>query len=101
MKNILPPRIADNAANITSQLAKYKLLLFVLFIAGVYGFLLLTISSLSTMEPTPEQISERSSPIKSAKVDKKIIRQLEQLQDNSVSVKALFDEARDNPFQEN
>ena len=101
MKNILPPKIADTTSNVVTQLVKYKLLLFVLFIAGVYGFLVLTISSLSSMEPTREQISERSSPIKSAKVDKKIIRQLEQLQDNSVSVKALFDEARDNPFQEN
>lgn len=101
MKNILPPKLTDTTANIAAQLARYKLLLFVLFIAGVYGFLVLTISSLSSMEPTPDQISEQSTPIKSAKVDKKIIQQLEQLQDNSVSVKALFDEARDNPFQEN
>lgn len=94
-------KITKTFSALFEWLNKYKLILFGLFVTGVYGYLLITISLLSSVQPTAEQIGEQSRPIRSAKVDEKIISQLQQLQDNSVSVKALFDEARDNPFQEN
>ncbi|MBC7707888.1 hypothetical protein H7Y63_01560 [Polaromonas sp.] len=101
MKNILPPKATAAAGTTATVLVRYKLVIFVLLIACVYGYIILTISSLSSSQPTPDQISAESRPIKSTKIDKKVIQQLQQLQDNSVSVKTLFDEARNNPFQEN
>ena len=73
----------------------------VVAVAAIYGYIVFTINSLSHAEPSADQISSQSSPIKSTKIDPLVIHQLQQLQDNSVSVKALFTETRDNPFQEN
>ena len=101
MKKILPTKISSQVFNVSKRVTRYKLVIFVLAVAAVYGYLVITISSLSSAQPTPEQISSQSSPIKTAKIDKKVILQLQQLQDNSVSVRTLFDEARSNPFQEN
>ena len=101
MKKILPTKISSQVSNVSRRVARYKSVIFVLAVAAVYGYLVITISSLSGAQPTPEQISSQSSPIKTAKIDKKVILQLQQLQDNSVSVRTLFDEARSNPFQEN
>lgn len=101
MKKILPTKITNQVSNLSGRVTRYKLVIFVLAVAVVYGYMVVTISSLSSAQPTPEQISSQSSPIKTAKIDKKVILQLQQLQDNSVSVRTLFDEARSNPFQEN
>lgn len=83
------------------SLSRYKLIIFVVLVLSVYGYIIFNISVLTNAQPSEERITELSSPIRSAKIDEKVINQLQQLQDNSVSVKALFDEARNNPFQEN
>ena len=82
------------------QLNRYKVLIFLIIVAGVYGYILLQINSLSSAQPSADQVNAQASPIKSAHVDKTVVSQLQRLQDNSVSVQALFDTARDNPFQE-
>lgn len=101
MKNILPAKVTSSVNSSAAVFIKYKLVIFVLLVIGVYGYIFLTISALTGAQPSDEQVSEYSSPIKTTKVDKQVVKQLEQLQDNSGSVKALFDQARNNPFQEN
>ena len=101
MKQILPTKISKSVTSITRLIGRYRLVLFVIIVAGIYGYIVFTINSLSHAEPTPDQISSQTRPIKATKIDPKVIQQLQQLQDNSVSVKALFNETRVNPFQEN
>lgn len=101
MKQILPTKVTKPIFAIASRLAHYKLIVFFVAVAAVYGYIVFTINSLSHAEPSPTQVSSQTSPIKKTKIDPKIIQQLQLLQDNSVSVKALFTETRDNPFQEN
>ena len=101
MKNIFQPNVTDFANSTLTNLKHYKVVIFALLITGVYGYVVVTISSFASAQPTPEQVALQTSPIKSTKIDKKIVAQLQQLQDNSVNVKTLFDEARNNPFQEN
>lgn len=101
MKQILPTKITKPAASVAHKISRYRVILFVLIVAGIYGYIVFTINNLSHAEPTPDQISSQTSPIRATKIDPKVIQQLKQLQDNSVSVKALFTETRDNPFQEN
>lgn len=100
MKNKLVAKPVESIQSLFTKLSHFKLVVFVLLVVGVYGYVILSISSLTNAQPSEAQISELSSPIRSAKIDEKIIKQLQQLQDNSVSVKSLFNEARSNPFQE-
>lgn len=100
MKNILPPKASNAVASSIAKINRFKIIIFVLLVVSVYGYIILTISNLSGAQPSPDQLNQQNISIKSAKVDKKVILQLQQLQDNSVSVKTLFDDARDNPFQE-
>ena len=82
------------------QLNRYKVIVFLIVVASVYGYILLQINSLTSAQPSADQVNAQASPIKSAHVDKTVVSQLQRLQDNSVSVQALFDTARNNPFQE-
>ena len=99
--NILRPNVTDFVSGTLNNLKRYKVVIFALLMTGVYGYVIVNISSFANAQPTPEQVALQTSPIKSTKIDKKIVAQLQHLQDNSVNVKTLFDEARNNPFQEN
>ncbi|HSW37731.1 MAG TPA: hypothetical protein VLG37_05200 [Candidatus Saccharimonadales bacterium] len=81
-------------------LGHYLVLLFCLFLVAVYGFLLFRIKTLSNAQPSPSEVSTQAMTRVSPHIDETLVKQLQALQDNSVSVKTLFNEARNNPFQE-
>jgi hypothetical protein len=82
------------------KVARYRVIIFVLLIGSVYGYVLFTINSLSSVQPSSDTITTELNSIKSPKIDQAVVKQLQTLRDNSVSVQALFEEARNNPFNE-
>ncbi len=82
-----------------AKFRRYSFVMFIIFIAALYGFILLRINSLSQAEPSAEAVTNQVKAAQVPHIDKKVVAQLESLKDNSVSVKALFDQARSNPFQ--
>jgi len=85
---------------IERQLGRYTIVLFLLLIACVYGFVLLRISVLSSVQPSDSDISAQVQASPVPHIDPGAVQQIQALQDNSVSVQALFNQARSNPFQE-
>lgn len=88
--------------NVYGQKARpYSYVVFIVLVAGLYGFVLLKINAVISQQPSSDAVS---SQVKAANVphfDKAVVNQLKSLQDNSVSVQGLFQEARDNPFAQN
>ena len=80
------------------KLRRYSLVAFLVFVALIYGYLLLSINNLSNVEPTDTAITEQVKAAKVPRIDEDVVKQLQSLQDNSVNVQALFNEARSNPF---
>lgn len=80
------------------KLNRYAVVLFLLLVALVYGFLMMRIQSLQNVQPSNTPV--RGTVVATPHIDQSVVDQLQQLQDNSVSVKSLFDQARSNPFQE-
>ena len=80
-------------------LRRYLLVGFICFVAALYGFVLFRFNSLRDVEPTQDAISSQVKASKTPHIDPTVVKKLQSLQDNSVSVQALFDEARNNPFQ--
>ena len=81
------------------QVRRYSFWLFLLLVTVLYGFLLYRINSLSQAQPSSVTVNNEARGSQSLRIDQNVIKQLQSLQDNSVSVKALFNEARNNPFQ--
>lgn len=75
---------------------RYKAVLFFLLLAGLYGFILLRINTLSKVAPSEEQVITVKKT--AVKIPESTIRKIQSLRDNSIRVQTLFDEARDNPF---
>lgn len=76
----------------------YRVFIFFLLVAVFYGYILWRINVYSNAPPSQSEKSAQATP--QPHVDKETVQKLQSLQDNSVSVQSLFDDARQNPFQE-
>lgn len=94
-----PFSIQASTTKIGNQLYQYRILLFFVLLAGVYSIILLRINTLSQAQPSASEVTVQTTQ-KSLKVDPTVVEKIQQLQDNSVSVQSLFDQARQNPFHE-
>ena len=71
----------------------------VILVLVVYLFTVFQISQMVSAEPSPEDVS--SAEVNSVpKVDQKAINEVLQLENNSPQVHSLFNQARNNPFNE-
>lgn len=79
---------------------RYRLILFIVFVGLVYIYTFWQINQANNAKPTAFQISENkhSPTAQLPHIDPNTVQKIEQLKDNSVNVKALFDKARENPF---
>ena len=90
--------------DITSYLTKlqplwrYRMLLFIVFVAGLSGYLVMQINQAISV-PASTETSVAPSQNRATRIDPVVVQQLKQLEDNSVSVKSLFNQGRENPFQ--
>ncbi len=82
-----------------SGVRRYGLAVFIVFISLLYGFVLFRINSLNSAQPSQDAIAAQVKAARVPHIDQAAIQQLQSLQDNSVSVQTLFNEARSNPFQ--
>lgn len=80
---------------------RYGVMLVIIGFAGIYGYLIVTSSNLSQVEPSETEVTEQYQGVKRPKMDPAIAKKLNELQDQNVTFKALIDEARNNPFEEN
>lgn len=79
---------------------QYATFIFILIGLGIFGFLVFRIRTLAGSEPDSSLVDEKTGQAGSISIDKSAVEKIQQLQDTNVQVKALFDQARDNPFQE-
>lgn len=91
--------VIEQASGYIRQLGRYRLVLFIILVAVLYGFLVYRISALNGQQPPQDAVDSQVQALNTPRIDQHVLSQLQSLQDNSVSVHALFDQARSNPFQ--
>lgn len=80
-------------------IARFAVIVFILFVALVFGFLTLNIANYANHEPTEEQIEERLSSLRRVSLDEEAVQKIQELQDQNINLESLFDNGRDNPFE--
>lgn len=83
--------------NIGATIAKFTVPLFILFVVAVFGYLYLQISQATNAkaDASSDTAVTKSMP----KIDEAVANRLLELEDNSVNVQTLFNDARENPFE--
>ena len=95
--------VKDIPAKITPyaiKLKKYTSLIFIVSLALVFGFLVISINKYSKLEPSEEAIAEKLTTVQRPKIDEDALNKIQQLEDQNIEVQTLFKQARDNPFSE-
>lgn len=82
------------------KLRKYAAFIFVLAFLGMYIYMVQYIDNLIQDEPSQAAIDSKLRPVNRLKIDQKAVEQINELEAQSIEVKALFDQARQNPFTE-
>ncbi len=93
--------VNDIPAELSKLLRKfsaYKVFLFFLAVAGVYGFIVWRINVFSNAPPNASEQAAKTVP--QPRIDPATIQKIESLKSNNVRVQALFNKARQSPFQE-
>jgi hypothetical protein len=99
MKNIPSLQTAQKKAEeILRRLRPYSLLIFVVFVGILYGFVLLRLNTLSNATPSNDVVNKQVKASAVPHIDRAVVDKIQNLQDNSVSVRTLFEQARNNPF---
>lgn len=88
------------AQKITSLFKQYAVLIFILLGLSIFGFLVLRINTLSNQEPSDEMITDKMGQKRPISIDESDVKKIRELQSKNIEVKALFEQSRDNPFQE-
>lgn len=90
----------EQVAHYLQAARRYAPLAFIVFLVAIYGFLSWRIVSLVQAAPDESAVSSQLQTVGVPRVDKELVTKIQQLEDNSVSVQTLFDQARQNPFSE-
>ena len=82
-----------------SGLRKYLWIAPFLLMILLYGYVLIKINGFESAAPSASAIASKLKTSASPAINQTVVNELNQLQNNSVSVQALFNQARSNPFQ--
>lgn len=93
-------RIQKQLRKVAFKIVTYRSIIFLLVLASLYGFILWRINVLSSAPPSQADLSSAEKQASSPHISESVVQKIKSLQDNSVNVQTLFDQARNNPFNE-
>lgn len=85
---------------LVGTLQRYAIVICFVIFGAMYAYLIHASSQQTANQPSDTEINEKFQGAKRPKVDESAARTLQQLSDQNIEVQALFDEARNNPFDE-
>ncbi len=92
--------VKEKFSSATAKGRRYAVPVFLLLLLAIYGFLAWRVVSLNQAQPDPTVVTTKLQSAGVPHIDQDVLAKIRQLQDNSVEVQSLFDQARSNPFQE-
>lgn len=85
---------------VLNSLKRYVTLLFIMMMLIIFGFIVYRINHFSNLEPSDDAVTEKLQSVQRPRLDQTVIDKIQQLQDQNIEAKSLFDQARNNPFSE-
>ncbi|HET9721966.1 MAG TPA: hypothetical protein VFP32_02965 [Candidatus Saccharimonadales bacterium] len=83
---------------LSKRMSKHAFFIAILVVLLAYLVVVFQISGLAKAEPSPDQIGGIQTTI--PKIDPTAVNQIQSLEDNNKDIQSLFEQARNNPFQE-
>jgi hypothetical protein len=100
MKDLNVSSITSSIVSVKNWVVQHRIVLFIVIVSSVFGFMILRIAQMSTMEPTSQQKTEALQSIKIVKIDESAITVIKQLEYKNIAIDTLFDPGRYDPFSD-
>jgi len=98
--NIDLKKVPTAIAPILAVCKRYLTFGFFVIVASLLGFLLFQVNSLTAQTPDEDLVTEKLQTVTRPRIDQATVNKIKQLEDQNLQVQSLFDEARNNPFDE-
>lgn len=92
--------ISAKTAPLLEKLKSYMVFMFIIFVLILISFLVFRVNQYSKRQPSELDVTEKLQAIPRPRVDEGVVTRIQNLRDQNVQVKTLFQEARNNPFAE-
>lgn len=92
--------LAKKIMPLVDKVRQYFGFIVVLIILALFGFVVNQIRTYATAEPSEDAVIENLPAAGAVKIDNEDVEAIQKLESTNVDVETLFNEARDNPFQE-
>lgn len=79
---------------------RYAVFISILAVLSIAVFFVLRINQYSRIEPSDQAVEDKLQTVQRPKVDQAVLDKIQELKDQNVQVQTLFDQARNNPFNE-
>lgn len=99
-KSTTKPQTPSALSELLGFVKKHALVLSFAIFACLAGYILLLTTQLTTMQPDQTSVDAQLSGVARPKIQKSVVDTILGLEDRNVDVKAIFEEARENPFSE-
>lgn len=87
-------------APVMEKAREYGVFTYLVIVLILYAFLVMRVGILAGTNPSQGAVQERLEVTRRPQINEDAALKLQQLEQNSAEVHALFNEARNNPFQE-
>lgn len=92
--------LQSSAGKLFGSVNKYRSFIFFLILTSLYGYIVWRINVLSSAPPSSTDVTTAQQNASLSGIPETTVQKLEGLEDNSIRVQSLFNEARQSPFQE-
>lgn len=93
-------RLFEKITPLLEGISRHRTTIFMVFFLGIYIFLVYRINGFINREPDPAALNTQLQTIQRLRIDQDSIDRLIDLEEQSVEIKTLFEQARNNPFSE-
>lgn len=92
--------ILEQLSVIARLLRQHAAIICLIVFAVIYGYIITAASGLSQQQPSDDAIKKELKQVAKPKVDESVAQTMLGLEDRNVSIRAIFEDARANPFTE-
>lgn len=98
--NIDLKKLAPKISGVLKKLRPYSLFICIILVLGIYLFIVIKIRQLANQQPSTTDVTNKLVELQTPKLDQDAVDSILQLEEESIEIRTLFNEARQNPFQE-
>jgi hypothetical protein len=96
--NNITNQLSAQLLKIKNLIIRYKVVVFIVIVVGIFCFMTLRIAHFANLEPTESQIENTKNSLTIIKLDPNAVQKINELQGQNINIESLFNNSRANPF---